>query len=88
MVLNCSIRTEGKSFFVFKLILHTLVDVTNEKITLVVTSPILFEIWLACQVRNVAGRAMLGDSTVLIDQGFFSIQNWVRFPVPNFFPIG
>ena len=20
-------------------------------------------------------------------QGFFSIQNWVRFPVPNFFPI-
>ena len=26
--------------------------------------------------------------TELPSQGFFSIQNWVRFPVPNFFPIG
>ena len=37
------------------------VGVKYEKIALVV---ILFEIWLACHVRNVEDRAMLGYPTI------------------------
>ena len=35
-----------------------------------VGSPILFEIWLTCDMCNVGGRAMLGDPTVTISNVF------------------
>ena len=58
MVVNYSIRKEGKSFFVFKFILYTLVGVKYEKIVLVVQYCLKSGLHAMCAMlgaRNVRG---------------------------------